>query len=85
MIALLFYYGGMDLHNMSMIEFDESELSAKQELAIELVLRGTRDGEIAKQVGSAERQSTSGETKMRISALCWPSGGGNCANSTRTS
>jgi len=35
---------------MSMIEFDESELSAKQERAIELALQGMKDGEIAKRV-----------------------------------
>lgn len=38
-----------------MIEITETELSAKQEMAIELALGGMKDGEIAKQVGVSRK------------------------------
>ena len=53
MTALLFYYGGMGKQNLSMIDL---ELSAKQEMGIELALRGMKDGEIAKQVGVSRQR-----------------------------
>jgi transposase len=41
----------MDELNLSMFGVIETELSAKQEMTIELALQGMKDGEIAKQVG----------------------------------
>ena len=52
---------------------DQDRLNGKHELAIDLLMCGMNDGDIAARVGSACRRSTPGATTTRVSARCLPS------------
>ncbi len=47
MTVQMFYYQGMDKKNKTMIVMSENGLTDKQELAVELMLAGMSDGDIA--------------------------------------
>ena len=55
MLAQMFYYQGMEKKNKNMMIMTEKGLSDKQEMAVDLILAGMNDREIAKRMGVSRK------------------------------